>query len=278
MVKFRTLAAACALSVLTAVGALAQTGTATNQPAGGYNPTVGQAGKDVVWVPTPQVLIDRMLQMARVTKDDFVIDLGSGDGRTVITAARLGARAHGLEYNPDLVALSQRSAEAAGVTGRATFEQADIFESDFSKATVVTMFLLPDLNLKLRPILLDMKPGTRVVSNTFDMGDWEPDDRVQAGDSCTSYCNAHMWIIPAKVAGTWRLGDGQLTLNQTYQMLSGRLTQGGRSVDIADAKMNGRTITFMAGKSRYTGEVNDDGTITGRTDAGASWTAARARN
>ena len=135
-----------------------------------FKPSVGQPGKDVVWVPTPQAVVDKMLDMAQVTASDYVIDLGSGDGRTVITAARRGAKAHGIEYNPDMVALSQKNAAAAGVTNRATFAKADLFESDFSAATVITMFLLPDINVRLRPKILDLKPGTRIASNTFTMG------------------------------------------------------------------------------------------------------------
>jgi SAM-dependent methyltransferase len=152
-----------------------------------FVPQSGQAGKDVVWVPTPQALVDRMLDMARVTKDDYVIDLGSGDGRTVITAAKRGVKAKGIEYNPDMVALSKRNAEKEGVADKLEFVQGDIFESNFTDATVITLFLLPSLNVKLRPTLLDMKPGTRIVSNTFDMGDWQPDETIRAGGDYTSY-------------------------------------------------------------------------------------------
>src|SRR6185369_12898348 len=141
-----------------------------------YEPVPFQAGKDVVWVPTPQIVVDKMLDLAKVTPQDFVMDLGSGDGRTVITAARRGARALGIEYNPDMVALSQRNAVKNGVADKAEFRKADLFETDFSKATVVTMFLLPQINMQLRPKILAMKPGTRIVSNTFDMGDWTADD------------------------------------------------------------------------------------------------------
>ncbi|MGH7829200.1 MAG: SAM-dependent methyltransferase, partial [Candidatus Binatia bacterium] len=133
-----------------------------------YKPQVGQEGKDVIWVPTPQALVDKMLDMAKVTPNDYVIDLGSGDGRTVITAAKRGARALGIEYNPDMVELSKRNAAKEGVSDRVQFVKADIFESDFSKATVITMFLLTEINLKLRPKILDLKPGTRIVSNAFD--------------------------------------------------------------------------------------------------------------
>jgi 2-polyprenyl-3-methyl-5-hydroxy-6-metoxy-1,4-benzoquinol methylase len=161
----------CLAAVTVAGTALAQ------QPADDYKPRRGQQGKDVVWVPTEQAVVDKMLDMAKAAPGDYVIDLGSGDGRTVITAARRGIKAHGIEYNPNMVGLSMRNAEKAGVTDKATFANADIFESDFSQATVLTLFLLPHLNVKLRPTILKMKPGTRVVSNSFDMGDW-PADRT----------------------------------------------------------------------------------------------------
>ena len=167
-------------------------------------PQVGQEGKDVVWVPTPQALVDRMLDMAKVTPNDYVMDLGSGDGRTVITAAKRGVRATGIEYNPDMVELSKRNAEKEGVDGQAEFTKADLFETDFSKATVITMFLLPDINLRLRPKILDMKPGTRVVSNTFTMGEWEADETSTVAEASGYYRTALLWIVPAKVEGTWK--------------------------------------------------------------------------
>ena len=188
-----------------------------------FEPTVGQAGKDVVWVPTPQILVEKMLDMASVTPKDVVMDLGSGDGRNIIGAAKRGATAIGVEYNPDMVALSQRNAKEAGVTGKATFVKADLFETDFSKAQVVTMFLLPSINLRLRPKILEMKPGTRVVSNTFTMDDWQPDETSSVTEDCTSWCTALLWIVPAKVEGTWALPQGALTLTQKFQMLSGTL-------------------------------------------------------
>ena len=164
-----------------------------------FQPMVGQEGKDVVWVPTPQALVDKMLDMAKVTAQDYVMDLGSGDGRTVITAAKRGARATGIEYNPEMVKLSQANAKKEGVADRAEFKKADLFQTDLSKATVITMFLLPDINLKLRPKLLKLKPGTRVVSNTFTMGDWKP-DQTGSPDNCDgSWCTALLWIIPAQV-------------------------------------------------------------------------------
>src|ERR671914_368265 len=182
-----------------------------------YEPSVGQEGKDVVWVPTPQVVVDKMLDMAKVTPRDFVIDLGSGDGRTVIAAAKRGARALGIEYNPDMVELSKRNAAAAGVSDKTSFVKADLFESDFSKATVITMFLLPTINMQLRPKLLELKPGTRIASNSFTMEDWETDESVTLSDCDSSWCTAHFWIVPAKVEGTWRMPDGTLTLTQKFQ-------------------------------------------------------------
>src|SRR5262245_48831253 len=213
------------------VAVTAASAQATQQPAKPFEPQVGQAGKDVVWVPTPQVLVEKMLEMAKVTPQDFVMDLGSGDGRTVITAAKRGATALGIEYNPDMVDLSKKNAEAAGVGSKATFTKADLFETDLSKATVITMFLLPQINLKLRPNILNLKPGTRVVSNTFTMDDWTPDETATITEqNCTSWCTALLWIVPAKVDGTWRLGDGELTLQQQFQKLTGSLRSGGKTV------------------------------------------------
>src|SRR5437870_7900037 len=163
--------------------------TGTYARAQQYEPHVGQEGKDVIWVPTPQALVDKMLDMAKVTPKDYVIDLGSGDGRTVITAAKRGARAMGIEYNPDMVELSKRNAAAEGVSSRATFMKADLFETDFSEATVITMFLLPSINLQLRPKILPMKPGTRIVSNTFTMEEWEPDEKATI-EPCDRGCTA----------------------------------------------------------------------------------------
>jgi hypothetical protein len=231
-------------------------GSAWAQPAAkAFEPQVGQPGKDVIWVPTPQALVDRMLDMAKATPADYLVDLGSGDGRTVITAAKRGIRAHGIEYNPDMVELANRNAAKEGAGDKATFVQGDIFESDFSQATVVTMFLLSSLNLKLRPILLNMKPGTRVVSNTFDMGDWRADQIAEVKDNCTSYCRAYLWIIPAKVAGTWQLGESELNLQQTYQMLAGTLKTGNVIAPITDGRLDGDRITFTAAGKQYTGIV-----------------------
>lgn len=244
-------AAACASCLILLLG----TACAEAQGSADYKPERGQEGKDVVWVPTPQALVDRMLDIAKVTPQDYVVDLGSGDGRTVITAAKRGARALGIEYNPDLVALSQRAAAQEGVKDKATFVQGDIFESNFSDATVVTLFLLPELNLRLRPTLLNMKPGTRIVSNSFDMADWKADVVSEVGGDCVSYCTAYLWIIPAKAAGSWRFPDGELRLQQTFQTVSGTLTVQGREEPITDGRLNGNTLSFTAGNARYTAQI-----------------------
>lgn len=247
----------------------------TQTPAKPYEPSVGQAGKDVVWVPTPQPVVDTMLDLARVTAKDFVIDLGSGDGRTVITAAKRGARALGIEYNPEMVELSKRNAAAAGVGDRAAFVKADLFESDFSKATVITMFLLPTINMQLRPKLLELKPGTRIASNSFTMEDWQPDESVTVDGCDSSWCTAHFWLVPAKVEGAWRTPQGNLELTQKFQMVSGTLG----STAIAEGRLRGDELTFRAGPVRYTGRVNGT-TISGTTSGtgrSTAWTATRSR-
>ena len=264
------------LAVLSLV-TLAAGGAALAQPATGYTPQVGQEGKDVVWVPTPQTLVDRMLDMAKATPADYVVDLGSGDGRTVITAAKRGIKAHGVEYNPEMVELAKRNAQKEGVADRATFVEADIFETDFSQATVLTLFLLTDLNIKLRPTVLSMKPGTRVVSNTFMMGDWEPDGRVEAPPGCSSFCKASLWVVPAKVEGTWQMGQSELVLEQKYQVISGRLRSGNVVAPIANGKMIGDRIVITAGGTEYAGTVTGNA-IEGMSKSGAGdakWQATR---
>jgi len=245
-----------------------------------YEPQVGQEGKDVVWVPTSQALVDKMLDMAKVTPNDYVIDLGSGDGRTVITAAKRGTRALGIEYNPDMVELSKRNAAKEGVSDKASFVKADLFESDFSKATVITMFLLPDINLKLRPKILDLKPGTRIVSNSFTMAEWTADETATANEAegCRSYCTAYLWIVPAKAEGTWHLPQGELMLKQSFQMVSGTLTSGNRSATITKGKLRGDQISFIAGGAQYTGRVTGNA-MEGTVKSGGSnskWSATRA--
>ncbi|NWG75386.1 MAG: class I SAM-dependent methyltransferase [Rubrivivax sp.] len=239
-----------------------------------FQPVVGQPGKDVVWVPTPQELVDKMLDLAKVTPEDYVIDLGSGDGRTVIAAAKRGATALGIEYNPDMVELSRQNAAQAGVTDKARFAQADLFESDLTPATVITMFLLPDINMRLRPTLLSLKPGTRIVSNSFTMEDWIADASVTAESGCTTWCTAHLWIVPARAEGKWKLPQGELNLQQSFQMLSGTLESGGKKTPI-QGKMKGDEITFTAGDAEYIGRVYGE-TMTGKLKYGldnSSWSA-----
>ena len=244
-------------------------------PKSEFKPEVGQAGKDVVWVPSPQQLVDKMLEMARVTPKDYLIDLGSGDGRTVITAAKRGTRAMGIEYNPDMVALSTRNAAAAGVSDKASFVEGDIFKTDFSRATVITLFLLTDLNLKLRPTILNLKPGTRIVSNTFRMGEWEPDQTVELG--CDSYCTAYLWIVPARVEGRWQTAQGELTLKQEFQKFSGTLKSGNVVAPISKGSLQGDQISFVAGGAEYRGRVSGnmiEGTVKS-SGKSQGWKAAR---
>jgi SAM-dependent methyltransferase len=276
-----------ALCLVLAVAAIQVTAAGQLQPpvgqapaAGQFQPQVGQPGKDVVWVPTADVLVAKMLDMAGVTPNDYVIDLGSGDGRTVIAATKRGARALGIEYNPDMVELSRQRAVAAGVAGQATFVKADLFETDFSRATVITMFLLPDINLRLRPKILDLTPGTRVVSNTFTMGEWTPDETATVRDEgCTTYCTALLWIVPAKVEGLWRFSDGQVTLAQSFQMVGGTLAAHGISRPITNGRVRGDRISFVVGATEYSGRVTGD-TIEGTLSSDGAqtpWHATRGR-
>jgi hypothetical protein len=234
-----------------------------------YTPHVGQEGKDVIWVPTPQALVEKMLDMAKLTPKDIHYDLGSGDGRTVITAAKRGAHAWGVEFNPDMAKLAERAAAKEGVSDRAKFINGDIFQTDFSKATVVTLYLLPALNLRLRPTLLKMKPGTRVVSHAFSMDDWQP-DQTENVEGRTAY----LWIVPAQVEGTWRWNtapgqkETELTLRQQFQNVEGlaRLADG-RMGQVRNLRLQGDQLSFSIieitsynGSTRrdYTGRVSGD--------------------
>ncbi len=238
-----------------------------------YQPEYNQPGKDVAWWPTSQVLVDKMLDMAKVTPEDFVVDLGSGDGRTAITAAKRGALALGIEYNPDLVALSKRNAVKENVGERAQFVQGDLFESDFSEATVITMFLSETINRKLRRRILNLKPGTRVLSNSFTMGEWRADEivTVQDNEGCSNYCTALFWIVPAKVEGTWKLSEGKLTLKQRFQTFSGTFKSGSNTVAIKNGQLSGSLIRFSIGDANYTGRVNGD-TMKGIYESGGMTT------
>lgn len=235
-----------------------------------YTPDVGQAGKDVVWVPTPQPVVDKMLELARITPKDKVMDLGSGDGRTVITAAKRGTPAHGIEYNPDMAALARMNAEKEGVSKMATFETADLFDIDLSQATVITMFLLPTINEKLRPKLLQLPPGTRVVSNSFPMGDWKPDVSETVTQGCSNYCTALMWVVPAQAEGNWQLDGQRLALKQSFQHLTGTLG----SAAISDARLDGTKISFTANGMRYEGVV-DGNSMKGNAQGGKAWQARK---
>ena len=242
MIRIRLFAALLAASLASA--ALAQT-----KPEHGdevFQPSVGQAGKDVIWVPTPDALVTRMLTAAKVTKDDLVYDLGSGDGKIPIAAAKqFGAKAIGIEYNPDMAELARRNAKRAGVDNMVNIITGDIFKEDFSKATVITMYLLPDLNLKLRPTILKMKPGTRVTSHQFHMGDWDPDERYSI-----EFRDAYLWYVPANVEGTWTFkeesgnAEGTVSLVQRYQRVGGTVTVGGKTQPVLGAQLQGDRLAF----------------------------------
>jgi SAM-dependent methyltransferase len=240
-----------------------------------YEPRVGQPGKDVVWVPSPEATVEKMLDVAHVTPQDFVVDLGSGDGRNVIAAAKRGARALGVEYNPEMVELSKRNAQKAGVPDKATFVQGDMFEADFSRATVLALFLLPDNLLKLRAKFADLKPGTRIVANTFGIEGWTPEESLTISDECTSWCTVLLYYVPAKVEGTWDTPKGPLTLKQEYQTITGTLG----STPIDNGKVKGDQISFSAGTVQYTGRLSGD-SLTGTAKAGpgteTAWKATRA--
>ena len=219
----------------------AQTGAVT------YEPERGQSGKDVIWIPTPDTLVNRMLRMAQVTPKDYVIDLGSGDGKIVIAAAREGARGLGIEYNPDMVELSRRRAQQAGVADRARFEKADIFESDFSQATVITMYLLPHLNLRLRHRILALKPGTRVASHEFRMGRWRPDETAKVG-----HASVHLWLVPANAGGDWEFSFPQqsgprivrMSFTQRFQYVTGEALFKDFTALPSDGKLLGERLSF----------------------------------
>jgi SAM-dependent methyltransferase len=238
-------AAALLAALLVALPAAAQ----TKPKPEAYEPHVGQAGKDVIWVPTPDEVVERMLHMAQVTASDYVIDLGAGDGKIAIMAAKkFGARSTGIEYNPEMAKHAQRNAEKAGVAARARIVQGDIFVTDFTQATVLTMYLLPALNLKLRPQILAMRPGTRVVSHSFNMDDWEPDE-----SSSMDGRRAYYWVVPAKVGGAWSLeltGGGavqktELTFEQKYQKLEGTVGLGAAVLGgLREPRLRGFNLAF----------------------------------
>jgi precorrin-6B methylase 2 len=237
-----------------------------------YQPTAGQPGKDVVWVPTPPEVVEKMLDVAKVTPQDFVIDLGSGDGRNIIAAAKRGARALGVEYNHDLVELSRQRAKDAGVADKAMFVQGDMYKADISKATVLALFLTPEVLDQMRDKFLAMKPGTRIVVNTFPVTDWEPDVTEVTPAPCKVWCTTMLMIVPAQVAGTWQLGNSQMTLRQDFQFVRGKM--GNEDVT---GRLRGDEITLRVGSAEYAGRVTADhidGTVTidGKT---SNWQASR---
>jgi SAM-dependent methyltransferase len=261
-----------ALSIAWARPAAAQ----AQAQAGTFEPEVGQAGKDVVWVPTSEALVEKMLDLARITRQDLVVDLGSGDGRNVIAAAKRGARGRGVEFNPDMVALSRRNAELAGVADRVTFVEGDMFEADFSDATALALFLLPGNLDRLRDKFLALKPGTRIVANTFWIDGWDPDQEATVGDGeCTEWCRAMLFIVPAQVAGTWKLAQGELTITQSYQKFSGTLAESDRVTPVAGSLVGDR-VAFSAGGVEYTGRVNGS-VMEGTAPPNRRWTATRIR-
>lgn len=270
--KNKVAIAPCILCIMVWMAAVAI--LPAQQPAQVYQPNVGQDGKDVIWVPTPDDLVEAMLDMAEVAPADYVIDLGAGDGRIVIAAASRGARATGVEYNPDMVELSKRNAEKAGVAARAGFINADLFTTDLRPASVITMYLLPQLNLKLRPAILDLKPGTRVVSHSFTMGEWRADQKVEREGRI-----AYLWIVPAKVEGSWTWLSNQapveLRLSQAFQTIAGTLKLGDHAVELKNGSLHGDRISFSIGGEEYFGRVNGN-TIEGVLKDGEReqpWTA-----
>ena len=253
--------------LLTSVPSLAQAPT-TQKP---YEPTVGQEGKDAVWVPTSQAMVEKMLDHAKVTPQDFVMDLGSGDGRTIITAAKRGARGLGVEFNADLVEYSKRQAAAQGVGDKAMFAQGDMYQADISKATVLALFLLPTNIEKLVPKFLELPPGTRIVANTFWVSDWTPDDTVMLKEGCENWCTSNLFIIPARVEGKWQLPDGVISLTQRYQLVEGTYTPKSGAPAQVKGRLRGTSITVTVGSTEY------EGTVTGNRIEGAAKSSPNAQ-
>jgi precorrin-6B methylase 2 len=242
-----------------------------------FVPQVGQEGKDVVWVPTSPELVEAMLDLAGVTAQDFVMDLGSGDGRNIIAAARRGARGLGVEYNADMVALSQRHAREAGVAERAEFVQGDMYEADISRATVLALFLLPHNLEELKDKFLALPPGTRIVMNTFTLDGWQADATTRL-EGCTSWCNAILHIVPARVDGTWKIGPDSLTLSQDFQHVTGTFVREGEAPVSVSGTLRASLLTLDVGGRTYLGRVEGDrltGTITDPDGGSTTWTASR---
>jgi hypothetical protein len=250
MIQMNRSLRACLPALVVALIALGAVSTTAQDPEP-YTPQLSQPGKDVQWVPTPPALVEKMLDMAQLRPDDLLVDLGSGDGVLVIAAARRGARARGIEYDRRLVEFSKRRALAEGVGARTSFVRGDVFKTSFSDATVVTTFLLPSMNLRLQSTFLALKPGTRIVANTFGIGEWTPDETATIAP-CERWCTAMLWIVPARVGGTWLTPQGDLTLTQRFQFVTGTLGK----EPIADGRLRGEELSFTVGGAEYRGRVD----------------------
>lgn len=240
-----------------------------------FEPVSGQAGKDVVWVPSPDVTVQKMMDVAKIGPQDFVMDLGSGDGRNIIAAAKRGAQALGVEFNPQMVEVSRRSAQQQGVGDRAQFVEGDMFTADISKATALALFLLPDNLRKLDDRFQALRPGTRIVVNTFGIAGWTAEETTQAEGGCGAWCSVILYIVPARVAGTWKLPEGELALEQKVHEISGTLTANGKKLPIRDGRVRGSEVIFTVGNSLYQGTVNGD-SLAGK-GADGPFTATRAK-
>lgn len=260
----------------------------------------GARAADVPYVPTPWSVVDAMLKLGAVGPNDYLIDLGSGDGRIVITAAKkLGARGFGVDLDDNLVRTARRNAESEGVAGRAEFFTRNLFDTDLDKATVITMYLFHSVNLRLRPSLFRLKPGTRLVSHDFDMAKWAPDAQMTVDVPGKSYgppqSEIFMWVVPADASGHWRwqmpAGSGTIDVDadfeQTFQMIAGKAQAGGRSVPVRDARVRGETVSFAmaferdgrAVRHEFSGRIDGD-TLTGSVmvdGARTPWRATRGR-
>jgi SAM-dependent methyltransferase len=250
---------------------------ATTAGAQDYQPVMGQSGKDVVWVPTPDVMVEKMLDMAAVTPRDFVIDLGSGDGRNIIGAAKRGARGLGVEYNPDLVRLSRQRAAEAGVSSLAQFVEGDMYAADIANASVLMLFLVPENLRRLLPKFLELQPGTRIVSNTYEMPGWPATQSATVREDCRAFCIVFYYVVPAKVEGVWKMPDGELALDQEFQRVSGSYDFNGITLPVENGQLDGAEIHFTINRVEYRGVVDGDsmqGTAQGRSRS-FEWRATR---
>ena len=265
---------AASFSMLMSCAALAQPAPQEHTPA-----SPGDPGKDVAYFPSDPAMVEKMLDMAHVGPEDRVVDLGSGDGRNVIAAAKRGARAVGVEFNPDLVALSRRNAAEAGVAASTQFVEGDMFEADISQASVLVLFLIPENLRRLEPKFRRLAPGTRIVSNYYEIPGWEPAEAQTVRGGCETWCRALLYIVPARAQGRWQLGAGTLVLEQAFQSLSGTLTTpAGAQLAIVNGRVAGEHIRFLAGLNDYAGRVRGDrmeGVVSGASSG--PWTAVRLR-